>query len=191
MTRQTDNSNEALKLTVRQWLAEQFDTWRVLDLYCGKNGRMYRGIWSQAEDYFGVDKYTPHQLAPTARMSAERASQQLDLDRYNLFDVDCYSSPWVVARTILHRRGPGRFGLVMTSGEDRGLRNGHANEIIRRSIGASGLSDYRLLVRYRELVIGLMLRSLGEIKGVQLLRAVKAETDRHIQYIGLIVEKTT
>jgi hypothetical protein len=36
-----------------------------------------------------------------------------------------------------------------------------------------------------------MLRSLGEIKGVQLLRAVKAETDRHIQYIGLIVEKTT
>lgn len=185
----TDNSDERLKLDVRRWLAEQFDVWRVLDLYCGEQGRMYQGLGHRASDYFGVDKFRPHKLAATVKMSAERASQQLRLDDYNLFDVDCYASPWVVARTICRRRGPGRFGLALTSGEERGLKNGHSSEIIRRTIGASGLSDYRLLGRYQETIIGLMLRSLGELPGIALSRAAKAETGRHIVYLGVVVEK--
>lgn len=185
----TDNSNEALKLEVREWLASHFDEWRVLDLYCGEQGRMYQGIWSRAAEYFGVDKFRPHKLAVTARMSAERAAQQLRLDDYNLYDLDCYDSPWGVARTILRRRGPGRFGLAMTSGEERGLKNGHSNEIIRRTIGASGLSDLRLLGRYQDLVVGLMLRSLAELPGVQLVAAAKAETARHIIYLGGVFDK--
>ncbi len=188
--RGTDNSEERLKLAVRRWLADQFDDWRVLDLYCGEEGRMYQGVWSEASSYFGVDKFRPHSLATTVKMSAERASQQLRLDDYNLFDVDCYASPWAVARTICRRRGPGCFGLAMTSGEERGLKNGHSSEIIRRTIGASGLSDYRLLGRYQDMVIGLMLRSLGEIPGTTLCRAAKAKTARHIVYLGVVVEKS-
>jgi hypothetical protein len=185
----TDNTNEEMKLAVRRWLGRRVDGWRVLDLYCGEQGRMYQGIWSEAIRYFGVDKYRPHNLAPTARMSAEKASQQMNLADWNLFDVDCYSSPWAVARMICKRRPPGRYGMALTSGEARGLRGGDSNEIIRTTIGASAISDLRLLGRYQDLIIKLMIRSLGEMPGVTLQQAAMAKTARGIVYIGLIMDK--
>lgn len=188
-TRQTDNSNETLKLEVRAWLLEQIQPAQVLDLFCGQAGRMWSGVWRSADSYFGVDKHSPHCLAQTVRMSAERAVKSLDLNRYNLFDIDTYSSPWLIARRICRRRGPGTFGLALTSGEFRGLENGHSNEIIRVSIGARGLSDYRLLGRYHDLVLRLMIRSLGEIPGTHLLRCVVTKTARNIAYLALTIDK--
>ena len=119
----TDNSSVYLKAKVRQWLLQRFDEAHVLDLYCGARGWMWRMIWKDAESYLGVDRFIPHSLATTMRMSAERASQALDLNQYNIFDVNCYSSPWKVARRICRRRDPGRFGMVLTSGEYRGMPN--------------------------------------------------------------------
>ncbi len=187
--RGTDNSNVSLKLAVRRWVSERIARpWRVLDLYCGEVGAMYQGIWREAETYFGVDKFRPHKLATTARMSAEVASQRLDLGRYNIFDVDCYASPWAVARRVLLRRGPGRLALVLTDGEDRALKK-QGNEIIRATLGLGNLSDLRLLVRYRELVMGLMVRSLAEMPAVRFLGGVKAETNTHVTYLGLLFDK--
>lgn len=189
-TRTRDNSNLGLKLAVRRWLLSQVDTPQVLDLYCGASGQMWQGVWREATTYLGVDKNTPHSHATTMRMSAERAVQSLDLDTYNLFDVDTYSSPWAVARKVIKRRGPGQFGLALTVGEARGLRNGNSNEIVRRSIGASGLSDYRLLGRYQDLVTGLMIRSLIEIPGISLSagRIGKGVGNNPMVYIGLLLD---
>lgn len=194
MVTKTDNSSVDLKLGIRRWVASQIDGWSVLDLYCGASGEMYKGIWHKAHRYFGTDKYSPHSLAPTARMSAEMATQSLNLDEFNIFDVDCYASPWIVARRILRRRGPGRFGLILTNGESRGLRNGTTNEIVRVTLGVSGLSDLRLLGRYQELVNGLMIRSLGEINGIRLTRGawstLRKVAGNEMYYIGLIVDKS-
>lgn len=188
----TDNSNVALKLAVREWVGERIPRpWAVLNLYCGEQGEMYRGIWARAETYFGVDKYRPHKLANTARMSAELASQRLNLDAYNIYDVDCYSSPWAVARRILLRRGPGRFGLILTDGEERGFKNGNSNEIVRSTLGISHLSDLRLLTRYSDLVINLMLRSLLEMPGIHFLEGIRGTVRKAntMRYIGLILDK--
>ncbi len=187
---QTDNSNVALKLAVRRWVWERIPEHRVLDLYCGKGGKMWEGIWKEADVYLGCDKFRPHDFATTLKISAERAVQSFDLDVYTIFDVDCYASPWAVARRILRRRGPGKFGLILTTGEERALKNGSANEIIRRSIGASELSDLRLLVKYREFVYELMLRSLGELPGITLIGGCKgvAAGAQQMLYFGLVVE---
>ncbi len=186
----TDNSNVALKLAVRRWVWDRIPGRRVHDLYCGKDGKMWEGIWKEADAYLGCDKFHPHSHATTLKISAERAVQAFDLDAYTIFDVDCYVSPWAVARKILRRRGPGTFGLVVTIGEERALKNGWGNEIIRRTIGASGLSDLRLLVRYRELVYGLMLHSLGELPGIRLLGGCKgvAAGPQQMHYFGLVIE---
>jgi hypothetical protein len=189
-----DNSNIPLKVAVRRWLKEQVTPHRVLDLYCGAEGQMYQHCWADAETYFGVDKFRPHGLAPTAKMSAEHAAGRLRLDDYTLFDVDCYDSPWIVARRILKRRGPGRFGLALTSGDfcmahGGGSHPGYGNEVIRATLGVSDFSDLGLLGRYHDLVHKLMIRSLGEIDGIRLVSAVQGETERHIKYIGLIVDK--
>jgi hypothetical protein len=78
--------------------------------------------------------------------------------------------------------------MVLTSGEDRGLK-GYGNEIIRRTIGAEGLSYYGLLSRYGELVMGLMIRSLTELPGITISQAAQSGGGRNIRYYALVVEK--
>lgn len=187
-----DNSNVELKIAVRRAVVSEIEHWRVLDLYCGSSGMMYQHIWHEAETYLGIDKDKPHNLAPTLRMRAEVASQHFDLDAFNIFDVDCYDSPWLVARRIVRRRGPGKFALILTSGESRGMRNGDTNELIRSTLGLSKFSDLRLLDRYRYVVWGVMLRSLLEsARGVRCLKLVHGETERFMQYYGLLLDKST
>ena len=159
----------------------------VLDLYCGAQGRMYSLVWQYADLYLGVDKNTPHSLARTIKMSAERAVCSLDLDKYNVFDVDTYTTPWIVARKILKRRGEGRLGLVLTLGDKRG-GTGHQSQVVRRLVGATNLSDYRLMMRYHDLIVKLLLRSLAELPGVRLLEGVEHETPSKIVYIALTID---
>lgn len=186
----TDNTNIRLKLSIREWAGTRLgEEWRVLDLYCGSEGRMYSGIWYKAADYFGVDKNVPHKLANTCRMSAEVASQQLNLDDYNVFDIDPYSNPWPVARQIIRRRGAGKFAMILTSSEYRGNGFAFGCEIVRRSIGASGLSNYSMLGHFSDLVTRLMVRSLAEIDGVRLLAAARAKTSTNVEYISLVLDK--
>jgi len=177
-------------VAVRRWLMDTLPSPRVLDLYCGASGRMWQEVWRDAEAYLGVDKEQPHNHATTLRMSAERAVQSLAIDEYNVYDLDCYVSPWLVARRILHRRADGRFGLAFTCGEERGMKD-QSNEIVRVSIGARGLSDYRLLTRYADLIVHLMVRSLTEIAGIKLVSGVVAKRVRQntMFYGGLLLDK--
>jgi hypothetical protein len=188
----TDNSSLHLKWQIRRWIWDRIPDHRVLDLYCGSQGRMWECIWRDAEEYLGVDKFRPHNHAITLRMSAERASQQMDLSKYTIFDVDCYDSPWMVARRICKRFPAGRFGLALTAGDSRSMRTGSSNEVSRRTLGISGFSDLRLLYRYRELVVSLMVRSLGEIAGMRLVAGVRAEVSKQnaVTYLGLVCEKS-
>ncbi len=188
MNKQTDNTDIELKVAVREYVLEKIPEPAVLDLYCG-SGVMYTEVWHKAKTYLGVDKYSPHNLDRTIKLSAEMAVAKLDLSLFNLFDVDCYDSPWIVARRVLHKIGEGRYGLVMTSGEKRGFENTHTNEIIRVTLGISVLSDYRLLVRYQKLINLLMIKSLIDIKGIKPVSGVIAYTSTGIAYMGLVIDK--
>ena len=187
-----DNSALPLKVGVRRWILERTEEPAVLDLYCGKVGKMYQLVWREAGTYLGTDKNEPHGLGPAIKLSAERAVSTLPLDRWNIYDIDPYDSPWAIARKIIHRRGPGLFGLVLTSGEGRGLRNGDSNEIIRRTIGASSLSNLTLLGRWQYDVMGLMIRSLLEMEGMAFSGGVQAHTGgpNPMYYFGLLLHKT-
>jgi len=189
----TDNSFTEGKIAVREWLLEQVaEPAQVLDLYCGAEGQMYQGVWHKADSYFGVDKRAPHSLAPTCKMSAERAAGTFDLDAYNLFDLDCYDSPWKVARRIIQRRGSGTFGMALTSGEQHGLMSGKGNEIIRATLGIRNLSDTRLFGRFWEDVLLLMVRSLGEMERATLgptLTITGKRTGYWVHYLGITIDK--
>lgn len=189
MNNQTDNTDEKLKIKIREYVFNKIDCPVVLDLYCGSLGKMYQGIWHRASGYLGVDKNIPHSLDKTIKLSAEYAASKFDLSPFNVFDVDCYSSPWIVTRRLLKRISPGRYGFCLTSGEHRGLSNGNSNEVIRATLGLSGFSDLRLLVRYQRLVMLLMIKSLLDIDGVKIESGQIALTERGIAYIGLVVDK--
>ena len=189
MTR-VDNTSINGKVEVRQWVIERIEKPSVLDLYCGKDGVMWEHVWKHADSYLGVDKNIPHSKARTIKTTAEKAVSKFDLEKYNIFDIDTYSSPWVMARRVLRKKKNGIFALVLTSGEYYGMKS-KTNEIIRVSTGSSGLSDYRLLSRYYDLVIGLMVKSLSEIKGIFIDKAVMFQTGRqnNMTYIGILVLK--
>lgn len=189
MSKQTDNTSVKLKTEIRRWVMDQVEDPVVLDLYCGKHGEMYQNIWHEADGYLGVDKNEPHDLALTVKTTAENAASKFDLSHFNIFDIDPYNSPWLVARRILHRLEPGKYGMTLTSGEHRGLSNSHSNEIIRATLGLSDFSDLRLLVRYQPLILKLMIRSLGEIEGVKLTNAILSIATRGVAYIGLVFDK--
>ena len=188
----TDNSSLQAKVAVRLWLLERIDHPAVLDLYCGRNGQMYRNAWKRAEVYLGTDKRQPHDLAPTLRMSAERAIAGLNLDSYNVFDIDPYDSPWAIARKVLQRKNEGVVGMALTSGEGRGLKNGTMNEILRKTIGASGLSNCNMMYRWRYDIMGIMVRSLLEIPGISWLCGVwvVVRKQNDMFYWGLVLRKT-
>lgn len=191
MSTQTDNSSVAAKAEIRRLALNIFREPAVLDLFCGTYGVMFQEVWKDAAFYFGTDKKKPHSLGPTITMTAEYAAAKLNLDKYNIFDIDTYVSPWKIAEKIIDRRSPGKFALVMTSGESRGLKNGHTNALIRRGARCDGLSDYRLLSRYQHLVMLLMIRSLLDRDYIKALNGVCNITEGSNQtyYILLLLEK--
>ncbi len=191
----TDNSALELKTRVREWVVERLGMadadLAVLDLYSGQHGEMYQVVWHRAGYYLGVDKNHPHKLARTIKASAELVVQQLDLAPFNVYDLDCYGEPWIVARRLLRKRSPGRFGLILTEGAARDLKSLTVSEIIRATIGMGGLQDSGLLIRYQDMVEGLMLRSLGELPGVALVSCLRGQLRKQntMYYYGLIVDK--
>ena len=191
----TDNSAVDLKVKVREWVLDRLavppSELSVLDLYCGQQGEMYQRVWSKAGHYLGVDKNRPHRLAKTMRASAEMAVQELDLSLFNCFDVDCYDSPWAVARRILRRCGHGRFGLVLTEGTARSLKSGDCNEVIRATLGLGALSNLTLMIRFNDVVTRLMLASLVSLPRVRLECAIEGVVRKQnvIKYLGLVVDK--
>lgn len=149
-----DNSAIKLKKRIREkaFVYINPDNAKVLDLYCGL-GVMYKNVWYRAKSYFGVDKNKTHTYKPTARISAEKAVSNFDLDDFNIFDIDCYSCPWGVARKIAKTKLNENYILILTDGTTRGLINGKSNKFIRDGLNLNGITDVRFLGRYREYVI--------------------------------------
>lgn len=166
-----DNSSVRLKVRIREKAFKYIspESARVLDLYCG-SGVMYKNVWYRAGSYFGTDKNKTHTYTPTAKISAEKAVSNFNLDKFNIFDIDCYSCPWGVARKIAKTKANESYVLILTDGTSRGLINGISNKYIRDALNLNGITDVRFLGRYREYVIGQMYAWLDDclIDGMKL-----------------------
>jgi hypothetical protein len=125
----TDNhpANEADKVMIRENVLNAISKPRVvLDAFCGA-GVMYRKIWNKADDYIWCDQ----RWFPDERMvyvcDSRRILRTLDLNRFNVFDLDSYGSPWEHAIIISSRRQvePGeRVGIILTEGSGMKLKFG-------------------------------------------------------------------
>ncbi len=81
----------ALRNTVRSALGGPASC-RVFDAFAGE-GHMHREVWSACADYVGCDRrfflHGPYAYAADNRL----VLRTLDLQRFNLFDLDAYGSP--------------------------------------------------------------------------------------------------
>jgi hypothetical protein len=117
----TDNRPHATaaKLQLRRLALDHVGAERahVLDVYCGVSGVMHDGAWCAAESYAGIDKAYDFKADARRRFVGDslRVLRNLDLSRFNVFDVDAYGDPFPALTMIARRRrwAPGELGAFV------------------------------------------------------------------------------
>lgn len=102
---------------------------RVLETCCGVEGKMSAG-WDGADLLEGIDeKYRPWDRRRRYIGDAMIVLRAIDLQRFNVFDVDPYGHPWPFLRRLQRRRWKrGELGAVtVTDGGSLAMRWGAQN----------------------------------------------------------------
>ena len=96
-----DNTARETKILLRSGMLPENP--RVLDLFCG-NGVMYRALYEVcSEKYFGIDNTKIFNPNICALANNKEWLLNHDIDEYNVFDIDAYSSPGEYYGLILTR----------------------------------------------------------------------------------------
>lgn len=119
----TDNNVSAhrAKVQIRRAVLEHVKPARVFDAFCGE-GVMFREVWKDAAEYIGCDQrdWSPQETIRRFVADNQRVLRCIELDRFNIFDLDAFGSPWEQALIIAARRrwkAGERGGLVVTDGD--------------------------------------------------------------------------
>lgn len=188
----TDNSDPQAKIILRRWLLKELggiENARVLELFGGM-GHIYDGV-----PYTNAKKHMAFELRkvdrPTWVQGDNRILLKNNAQGWDLYDLDAYASPWVLANDVCRMREDGTFGMALTCGIFRSLNTGSANGFVRQRIGLNGLANETGLITrwYFDIIRWLMLD--WERWGVRVKKSkyISSRSSHLIHYFGVIVEK--
>ncbi|MCL2076340.1 MAG: hypothetical protein FWH15_07890 [Betaproteobacteria bacterium] len=129
--------SKASKKELRRLVLEKIGNARVFDAFAG-SGQMYKAVWSKADYYVGCDLkwYKDKRLAFVA--DNRRVMRAIDLNDFNIFDLDAYGSPWEQVLILAARRQISQgemFGLILTDGSNLNLRLGGMPKALQQVTG--------------------------------------------------------
>jgi hypothetical protein len=117
------------KIALRRKLLEEIgaDKASVFDAFAG-SGVMWREVWHEAVDYVGCDLEW-HEWYKHKAFCADnrRVLRCISLNRFNIFDLDAFGSPWEQGAIIAARRKLGKgelIGFGLTDGSAMRARTG-------------------------------------------------------------------
>lgn len=129
----------AAKTLLREKLLQHIplDKARVFDAF-GGSGAMYERLWHHAEYYVACDLEWKRDGRLVYVGDNRRVLRTIDLQQFNIFDLDSYGCPYeqatiVAARRVL--RAGELCGLVLTDGSMRVLRYGTVPKPLAALIG--------------------------------------------------------
>jgi len=97
----SDNTGFNIKITMRRKYLPAHA--RVLDLFCG-SGLMYKNVYAgKVEEYLGIDKHRIHDENLCIKINNAYYVKNNDINKYNVFDLDDYGSPWDLFYLILNK----------------------------------------------------------------------------------------
>lgn len=165
---------------------------RVFDAFAG-DGAMYRAVWHHAAGYVGCDLkwYQDERLAYVA--DNRRLLRAIDLQPFNIFDLDAYGSPWEQAYIVAMRRrvAPGEpVGLLLTEGSALGVKMGNLPTVMKL---LAGVRDVAGASRAQDDLIDRAIAGLCRRMNVVLERRWQAhgKTGAQMRYIGLLLRGKT
>lgn len=142
--RKVHNSKNALaaKIDLRRRVLEHVSPAHVLDVFCGQVGEMWQRAWFDAESYLGIDREWRIEDRRRRMVCDNRiALRALDLQAFNIFDLDAFGQPWEHAIILAARRrwAPGEIGaMVLTDGGKLYTQRSGASNVIRELLGDVG-----------------------------------------------------
>ncbi len=182
-----DNSDMKAKILIREWLLEQMGgaiNCSVLELYGGM-GHVFDQCYTEVPKHMAFELRKVDR--PTWVQGDNRMLLKTNAQGWDLYDVDAYASPWLVANDIMRLREPGKFALAITDGVARSLCTNQINGFVRQRIGLNGMAqETGLLHRWRaDIVKWLMLD--WERFGVKVLEAkyIPSIYSQWIHYYGV------
>lgn len=178
------------KIDIRQKLFAAIFQANVLDAFAGA-GKMYREVWREAASYTAIDQrwYKDQRLAYVA--DNRRVLRAIDLQPFNVFDLDAYGSPWEQALIIAARRhvAPGeRLAFALTDGSTLNLKMGGLPTAIRELAGFSCKIDGAL--RLQDEIFDRCLIGLACRLHCRLLHRWEArgKNGSQVRYLGIVFE---
>ena len=182
----TDNSDITAKIAVRRFALEVIGSPRVLDL-CAGEGVMFKRVWKDSTNYLGIDKRFSRGEENGICWKGDHSrllGKAMEMDRWNIIDIDAYSNPWLLARKVLKRIETKEFAMTLTCGIKRGLGNGKTSGYIRRVSGTNGFSDTRLLIRWYDDVIRWILSDFKTIRDfeIQFMKRITSKANPMVTY---------
>ena len=132
----TNNAKTNAKTEIRLSVLSEIENPKVLEVFCGA-GEMYKNVWHNSEKYTGIDKVKYFDERHTICGDAEKAVRLIDVNDYNIFDIDAYGSPYEILDYIVDKIDTSnkKIAFVITDGIDMDLRLGRVCAGLRKFIG--------------------------------------------------------
>lgn len=131
----TDNAPITAKRQIRLSILDKIKSPRVCEVFCGA-GEMYRSVWHKADDYIGIDRRKFFDERKTICGDAEKAIRIINLNEYNIFDIDAYGSPYnILSYIVQNRTEKGSVAFIITDGSAMDLRLGRVGKGLRELSG--------------------------------------------------------
>lgn len=183
-------AGKAAKVNVRQAVLARVPHPSVIDCFAGAGSR-YRAVWNAAERYVGCDVRWYRDERVMFACKSERLLRNVDLDAFNIFDLDAYGSPWEHVMIVMNRRTvkPGeRVGLCLTEGSNLGLKMGSLPTALVRLCG----TPQRMAGagRFHDELIDTAIWRVATTMRCRVVHQIRAERKggAAMRYIGLVLE---
>lgn len=130
----TDNANVSAKKELREFALTLHKNPRVLEVFCGE-GEMYRSVWHKSKIYTGIDKRKFFDERATICGDALKAMQLVDVNDFNIIDIDAYGSPYEIMANVAKNFSGDELTLVITDGTNMDLKLGRVSAGLRELSG--------------------------------------------------------
>lgn len=194
---QSFSSSRGAKSDMRRRLISQLgaDRPRILDLFCGPGG-MWKHAYGSTRDYLGLDMTQYDDSRPTIVCDNSRFLRLagLDLDQFDIFDLDAYGSPSYQLAIICSRlrwTRTNRVGIVLTDGSGFNAAMNSTNSGLLEYLGMSRHKGSRVSYDNRESVLAATIQKAAAHAGavVEHLRKMQKRGGFEMIYVSYIMSR--
>jgi hypothetical protein len=188
--KKTNNAKIDAKIELRQLI--DCKELSVLECFCG-SGEMFNAVWKDAFHYEGIDIKKQDDLRITHQGDCALMLKKLNLEKFNVFDIDAYGSPYeclqIIVEKIKKQEKSKKYHFFITDGIEIDLRMGKIENFfgLLAGLNAKKLNNAHLLHDY---FIEKIIKNLCLDMGAELMNSkiAKGKTGSGMRYFYFLIK---